>query len=480
MASPAGAASAGRPAGAGRALPASQGGAGPAVITGLVADSTGGHFTDQYGQPRLWVATETWGLPVNAGNYSSTYQHDYDTFFSVRASQGFTVMMTDPVWAESGQATTYNGNTWDGLTPLAGGSTDPSTAALNPTFWTRIDYMLTSAAAQGITVAMTLQNEDDTANGSWFGNAWTNTQWQAWANKLATRYLGTPNLIWLIGNDAFSPFGDPAWNAILAGLAAAGDSRLISVWYNAETTSRYVTDTNASEDWGVTNARFNFCYSYNALYWIIEYAYLEVADEGAASLLPVIWGDGYFYTSDPGPYYDPVDRFMRQAWWWALASGARGVLGEAENVYPWPSTAMAAVTGDWFFANNAAPVVSLFTGLPGWHQLVPDTSNALVTGGRGTRVSGLASGGGGGSYSGFSNSYVAASRTGDGKLAVLYLPNSTTITIDQSQLAAGYTATWVDPVTCAKTTASTGSTYNSTAKGNNSQGDPDWVLVFQG
>ena len=41
------------------------------------------------------------------------------------------------------------------------------------------------------------------------------------------------------------------------------------------------------------------------------------------------------------------------------------------------------MTGDWFFANNTAPIVSAFTGLAGWHQLVPDTGNALVTGGPG-------------------------------------------------------------------------------------------------
>ena len=31
----------------------------------------------------------------------------------------------------------------------------------------------------------------------------------------------------------------------------------------------------------------------------------------------------------------------------------------------------------------------------------------------------------------------------------------------------------------AKTAATAGSTYNSTAKGTNSQGDPDWALAFQ-
>ena len=65
-------------------------------------------------------------------------------------------------------------------------------------------------------------------------------------------------------------------------------------------------------------------------------------------------------------------------------------------------------------------------------------------------------------------------------LAVIYLSHATTITIDQTKMVAGYAAWWVDPVTGAKTSTTAGSTYNSATPGNNSQGDPDWVLVLQG
>jgi Putative collagen-binding domain of a collagenase len=74
---------------------------------------------------------------------------------------------------------------------------------------------------------------------------------------------------------------------------------------------------------------------------------------------------------------------------------------------------------------------------------------------------------------------VAASITPDGSLAVLYPPAHTTVTIDQAQLHAGYSATWVDPATGANSAAATGSAYSSTTQGSNSQGDPDWVLVLQ-
>jgi len=457
-------------------------------ITGLAGTPGPGWFTDNNGQPKLWVATETWGLPVNAGEWNGsgggTFEQDYDNFFSERAAQGFTVCMTDPVWAATGSgAASVNGNTWDGVTPLAGGSHDPSSAGLNATFWDRIDYMLSSAAANGITVGLTVANiGDDVESGQW-QDSWTGTQWEDWGALVGARYASTPNLVWLAGNDMFSPYSDSILDAVYGGVVGAGAGQMWSAWYNAECTSRFVTDTAEAEGWGTDYAAFNFCYSYNAGYWIIEYAYLEVADEDAASLLPVTWGDGYFYQGGSGDGYDSTyDRALRQEWWWTLASGSRGVLGEAENVYPWSaSSCPGAVTGNWFFANNAANIVSAFTSLSGWHKLIPDTSSALVTAGRGTRVSGLTSGGSGGSYEpAFTNSYVAASRSPDGTLAVLYLPAHTTVTINQSLLVPGYSATWIDPVSGARTAATPGSTYNSTAKGTNSQGDPDWVLTFQG
>jgi Protein of unknown function (DUF4038)/Putative collagen-binding domain of a collagenase len=455
-------------------------------ITGLAGTPGAGWFTDSNGHPKLWVATETWGLPTNAGQWNGsgggTVDQDYDNFFSQRAAQGFNVCMTDPVWAATGEGGRANGNTWDGVTPLAGGSTDPSSAALNGTFWARIDYMFSSAASNGFTIGFVPANiGDDVESGNW-QDGWTATQWQDWGALLGARYKSTPNLIWLMGNDMFSPYSDSILNAVYAGVTGTGDTHLWSAWYNAETTSRYTTDTSTSEDWGASNAAFNFGYTYNAGYFNIEYQYGEVANEGASSLLTPIWGDGYFWNGASGNGYDSTyDRALRQEWWWTLASGARGILGEAENVYPWSAdTCPAAVTGDWFFANNALNIVTAFTALPEWWKLIPDLSSALVTAGRGTQVTGYTSGGSGGQYEpAFTSNWVAASRTPDGRLALLYMPKATTVTVNTALLAAGWTAKWTDPVSGATSSAGTGPAFNSTAKGNNSEGDPDWVLAFQ-
>lgn len=457
-------------------------------ITGLGGTPGPGWFTDNNGQPKLWVATETWGIITNAGQWTgggspTDWQTEMTNFLSQRAAQGCTVVMTDPVWSAAGASyARTTGDTWDGVTPLAGGSTDPSSAGLNSTFWTRVDYLISTAETYGITVGICIvNNSDDIQTGCWM-DSWTDAQWGSWGTLLGTRYASTPNLVWLVGNDMESPYSDAYLATCYSGVTGAGDTHLWGAWYNAECTSRYVTDTGSSEDWGASYSAFNFTYSYNAGYWITEYAYDEVAVYGAAHLLPVIRGDGYFYASSAGTYYATDDRAQRQEWWWPLADGARGILAEAENVYEWSASACVTnVTGDWSFANNLPNIVTVFTGLGEWWELIPDLSSTFVTAGRGTKVAGLASGGGGGAYeSSFANSWVAASITPDGTLAICYLPNHTTITCTTSMLAAGWAASWIDPISGASSSAGTGPTFNSTAKGTNSQGDPDWVLVFQG
>jgi transposase len=214
-------------------------------------------------------------------------------------------------------------------------------------------------------------------------------------------------------------------------------------------------------------------YTYAPAYLGTEFAYAE------ASPIPVFHGDGYFYQGTSATF----DRAVRQDTWWALSSGARGAMTGSEAIWTWPSTALAdsgSGTSQNWFVNVAGNIRTAYESLPGWHLLIPDASSVLVTSGRGTRATPFASGGGGGQYEpAFTDSFVTASRVPDGSLAVIYLSHGTTIGIDQAQMQPGYTATWIDPVTGAKTAATPGASYNSTAKGSNSAGDPDWVLALQ-
>ena len=447
--------------------------AGTPYLAGL-AGSGAGYFADQYGKPRMWVGDEIWALITNAGRWNSgNYQATFDSYFATRAGQGFTICYSD-MFGSTFIGGAANGQNWAGTTPFT--SNNPS-SGLNATYWQVVDYALNSALANGITIALSFGGhwDWDVSGNAMFG--FTGTQYQAAGNAIGTRYKNQPNLIWLIMDDYFSSF-DSSLSSLLTGLRASGDTHPIAIENYSETTSRFDLPGSTSLAWGAANTQYNFGYSYSCTYLCVEYMFAE------ASPLTPFYGDGYFYQG--GSTYDAsLDRAIRQDAWWALTSGARGFNVGDEALWQWPSSAPASVATQWYAANNTKNIRTFMEGLPGWQTLAPATGSTLITAGRGTRATQLASGGGGGQYEpAFTNGYVSASRTPDGgsgsSLAVLYLPVATTITIDQTKIVSGYTATWVDPVTCATSTATVGSTYNSTAKGNNSRGAPDWVLVLQG
>lgn len=452
---------------------------GPPVITGL-AGGASGYFADQGGNPRLVWGDAVWALCGNVGRWSSgAWQADYDTYFATRAAQGVNVLYTKPMGTQQSGNIDNNGGQYDGTMPFTGGAGANPSTGLNSAFWSRIDYMLTSAAGKGITVflnAIGYSSDFDSGPGPLAGKS--TTEFQAYGAALGARYASTPNLVWTLADDYFSD-NDTLITAFLTGLRGAGDTHPVAIENMPESTSRQLLDgTDGALAWGTAHAQFNFVYSYNAVYWGVERAYT------ADGSCPPVAGDGYFYqgsaTYAGGSGAFAFDRAFRQDAWHALSSGARGKIHGDEAIWQWQTGSQSAASTGWFWAHSALAIRTAFEGLTGWQNLIPDTSSAFITAGRGTHASAFSSGGGGGQYEvAFTDSYVTGSITADGSLAVVYLSHGTTITIDQGKLASGYTATWIDPVSGATSPATTGSTYNSTAKGNNSAGDPDWVLAFQ-
>jgi len=439
------------------------------VITGT-GGTGAGYFRDQNGNPRFLLGDEAWGLLANAGAWSGgNWQSTIGSYLAARAAQGFTSMVVSALSFAGAACVNTNGNDWDNVTPWVSGG-DPSTG-LNNAFWARRDYLLITAAGLGITVFLNpaFNLAFDTVGTAL--HSLTTTQWQDYGTSLGNRYRNFANLLWLIGDDYFGGSFDSNFDALLTGLRGAGDTHAISIQNYQETTSRKDLFDGSATPWGVSNAQFNWVYSYNFAYDGIEKAHLE------ASPLPLARGDGSFIVA--GDHADL--QLQRSHAWWALSSGARGYNTGDENVWRWTSGSMASATSDVFYADGTARNIrAAFESLTGWHLLIPDTSSQLVTAGRGTHGSPITSGGGGTAYTGTSDAYVTASRTPNGSLAVIYMSHASTITVDQSKLAPGYTATWIDPASGAATAGTPGTTYNSGAQGSNSAGDPDWVLVLQG
>ena len=100
---------------------------------------------------------------------------------------------------------------------------------------------------------------------------------------------------------------------------------------------------------------------------------------------------------------------------------------------------------------------------------MPDQNGSVVTDGRGK-------------FGAFD--YVSAARTPDGKLAMAYLPDKRTVTVDMTKLSGPAVARWYDPSRGTYTAVEGSPLPNSgehafTPPGNNGDGDGDWVLVLE-
>jgi hypothetical protein len=476
------------------------------AITGIGGSGAGSYFVDATGAPRFLLADNPWALIPNAGRWGGTYQTDIDGYCNNRGGQGYTAIYLDPLGNTENNGVFADGRTNDGVFPFTVNGSAASTASLagtetiglNNAFWTRVDYFITACTRNGMTAMLNIGYEGpgDFASGGALASM-TSTQFNQYGAALAARYASVPNIIWVVGNDYFggtggtigsgggTPAGDDAkFSSILTGLRGGGDSHLVTIHNYPETTSRQdigLGTVGTVLQWGNNNAQFNGVYSYNTTYLGIEDAY------GEAGTILVMQLDGYFYQGGSayagGSGSFAYDRSFRQDLWWTISSGARGHSHGSESIWQWASTALSASGTDWFHVHNAPNVRALLESLPNWHKLLPDTASALVTSGRGTRHARLTSGGGSQYETAFTDSFVTASRTPDtgsgSDLALIYLSHATTIGIDQTKMVSGYVAFWVDPITGAKTATTAGSSYNSATPGNNSQGDPDWLLVLQ-
>ncbi len=435
----------------------------PPFVTSIAGSGTTSYFVDQYNQPILLRAVSIWMLFSHAGRWSGTFESTVDTAIDDLAVMGAKALMIKTFGHTTFGSTNDTGQTHDGITPFVAGDI----SAFNDTFWDRIDYLLNSAAAAGITVLVNMAHAtSDLASGGILDGE-TSTAMGNYGTALGTRYKDFPNLIWMMGGDYFDTLNTQL-TALVNGIQGAGDTHLVSVQNFAESTSRKTLDTNATLNTGTDNADFNFVYSYNVAYDGVNHAFSE------ASPVPAGWMDGFYDQNNAGSR-----KLLRDQFWWCLSSGGRGGMYGSEALWQWNSGAAAALPTQTFLANDLAGIWDGFAGLTGWHQLVPDTNNSFLTAGRGTHAASYTSGGGGDQYTPADpqDGYVTAAVTPDGSLAMVYFPIDTTVTMDDTELVASDEVFWMDPITGATTAETIAGTYSPT--GTNSLGGADRVLVFR-
>lgn len=412
----------------------------------FVAGVSGRHFVDQYGNPLFINMQSAWAL------CTELTVAEMDTYMAAAAARGFNAIGTYLIngFNESGFKDT-TGATYDSIIPFVGADFTTPTAA----YWDRMDVMFATAAAYGLTVfAFPAEHQVWGPKVISEGAA----HCTSYGTFLGNRYKGVKNIVWGWGDDYANTdwtAEDPRYKNIADAIIAAGDTHLHglhTMWFD--------DPSYANSAWD-SYVLFNTCYTYTSTYDSVRTAYAHSPTKPCG----LIEG-GYFLESLQSTAGTRIQ--MRHQTAWTLLEGATFVAYGHRDLWQ-ISLHNDATHAIWSTQLNTADqndvgrMVAKFETLD-WTHLVPDTGTTFITSGRGTYSAG------GTPQSG---DYCGVARTGDGLLAVVYMPTSRSFTLNTGLLSGTVTGYWFDP-----SNGSTVTYSGATHPGNNAAGDGDWFLIL--
>jgi hypothetical protein len=411
--------------------------------------SNGRYLVDRDGKPFLMVGDAPQALMVNAS------LRDADFFLADRAARGF-----NTIWIML-LCNTYSGgradaSTLDGLVPF---TTPGDLSTPNEPYFARCDEILRAAADHGLTVIL-----DPIETGGFLEMMRANgiDKCRAYGRFLGNRYKDFGNLIWMSGSD-FQTWQDDYDDSVVKAVALGikeRDRRHIHTLQLDYTLSSSLDNPNWADVIDI-----NAGYTRFPVYAVVLDGYNH------SPSIPVF----VIEASYEDEHETDAERLRRQAYWTYLAGGCGHVFG---NHYVWAMRDEWREHLDTIGAVQFGHCKALFEGRP-WHELIPDQNHMLLTSGYGTY-----SGGGIPHTSISENDYATAAATANGKLAMIYIPSSRTVTIDLTRLSGPVTARWYDPTdgtyhdVPGSPLANTGSKTFSTP-GAHADGASDWILVLE-
>jgi hypothetical protein len=408
----------------------------------LSASGSGRYLVDGNGNPFQLIGDSGWAACVQLT------RPDVDTYLDNRQALGFNSFICELVNANDGFASNAPANAYGDL-PFVG---TPFASALNSAYWQHIDYIFTAAAARGIVVQGTI---------AYFGFNGGSEGWyadlvsagvvnvQAYAAAVAARYQAIDNLIWVNGGDYFPPtMAIP--NALAAGILSQDTRHLMTTHW-----ARGDAGTRGSPTWLTQNS----IYTAQA-----DISSLVLSTYQNTTNLPLLLIEERYEGSFSGqPTLTPKD--ARVEAWQARLSGANAYNYGNHGIWPFAS--------GWETHLNAGGAIGMGVmkaalGSMQWWTLVPDSSSVMVVSGtRGTIGT---------------TTYVCASRSTDGRLGAIYLPNANSaITVTLSSFSGPVRATWIDPNNGTRVDAgvfSPSGTHSFSRSTANSGGDSDWALFL--
>jgi hypothetical protein len=382
------------------------------------------------------------------GNLS---QAQADSFFADRERAGFDAMWIN-LLCDQYTGCRSDGTTYDGIAPF----TQPGNLATpNPSYFARAAAMIGLAAKHHLAVFL-----DPIETGGWLEVLRSNGTAKAYAygRYLGRRFRRWQNIVWLNGNDfqTWSTRSDDALVlAVARGIRSTDPKALQTVELN------YEVSTSSDDPRWRPIINLDAAYTYAPTYAEVLKAYRR--DHVPVFMIEASYEGEHQYT---GP------ETLRREEYWTLLSGATGQF--YGNKYTWPFAPGWQSHLDTVGSRQLSFVTKLFVHRR-WFDLIPDTRHRLVTSGYGTFSTGDDLN---------DNDYVTAARTGNGRLAIAYLPTGQPVTVDLRRMAGRRVrAQWYDPTT-GRYSRVHGSPFRRTASrqfavpGRNHDGDADWVLVL--
>jgi len=413
----------------------------------------GRYLVDGLGAPFLIISDSPQGMLVCL----STSQ--MDTYFSTRASQGFNAAQCHIICGTTfggGSNTDYE--TYDSITPFTSQG-DISTP--RETYFARLDTLIETAYEYGITVFLNAAEMVD-AHDLWKDNG--NTKCYNWGAYLGNRYKDNLNIVWMVGNDFQDWTTDT--DSVTALINIMNGIQSVDFTHNLYTAwlDYFVSASRDSEDFEAEST-IDFGYTYYI-------AYDKIGTEYALAPAMPVWLGETYYENETILGLACTDLILRKQQYGAMLAGACGItyMNDYWNFHD--SGWQAALSSQ--AVTEVGYLKTLFETYD-WWDLVPDTSHTVLTNGYATWATGTTQPD--------SNEFAYCAWITDGSLAIIYMSNNRTMTVDMSQFSGTVTCRWYDPTDGGYTTdaasphANSG-THEFSRAVNNDAGDPDWLLVL--
>lgn len=407
----------------------------------LKPSTDGRYLMDQKNQPFFYHADTAWQLAKRLSPEEVTEYLD-----DVKR-RGFTAIQVMPFW--KGDPPLANAA---GLDPF-----DPPDDILRPVeaYWRGVDAIVGEAAKRGLAVGMAplwirWGGKDP------FGWRYqlTNANARPYGRFLGKRYGRFPNILWILGGDANPIERTKAIAEMAMGIREYAPEQLITVHNKEEYASAAFFDT---ESW----LGINFAYTYRETYIQVLGEYNRLGRPR-----PIVLGEaGYEEEGNERRFGSPY-RVRRQAYQAVLGGALGGHAYGHRDIWRFNTGWRQALAAPG--RRQMAHVKELFA-TRAWYKLEPDQLDELLVEGRGN----------------FGEiEYAGVAWTPDRRLAVIYLPQVRSITVNLGKMRDGVQTKWFDPTSGAYFTATGTPTSHPRHRrfappARNAAGDPDFVLLLE-